>query len=136
MKTENKETLDRHYHHWKTLRDAQYLRGLNVHERADMLRILREEFWPGYTYDEWCSSCVTQMVTHLYQRYDKWLSEQPVVVAATFPVNNKPIITLREPTPEEEKAIMDGLNQLAQSISESGKQLTEHKPPNKKHRRK
>jgi hypothetical protein len=31
---------------------------------------------------------------------------------------------------------MDGLNQLAQSISESGKQLTEHKPPKKKHRRK
>lgn len=96
MTPSNKATLDKHYHHWVTLRDAQYLRGLNIHEREDMVRVLREEFWPGYTYDEWCSSCVADMVRTLYTRYDKWLSEQPppepepIIVAATFPVNDKP----------------------------------------------
>lgn len=98
MTPSNKATLDKHYHHWRTLRDAQYLRGLNIHEREDMVRVLREEFWPGYTYDGWCGSCVADMVRTLYTRYDKWLSEQPppepepIIVAASFPVNDKPEI--------------------------------------------
>lgn len=77
MTPSNKTRLDELYGFWRTLRDAQYMRGMNYREKADMLRILREEFWPGYTYDEWCSSCVVDMVKALYTRYDKWLSEQP-----------------------------------------------------------
>jgi hypothetical protein len=73
----NKATLDKHYHHWITLRDAQYMRGLNIHERADMVRVLREEFRPGYSYDEWCPTCIADMVRTLYQEYDKWVAGQP-----------------------------------------------------------
>lgn len=77
MKEHNKEILDKHYHHWQTLRDAQYLKGLNIHEREDIVRVLREEWYPGYTYDAWCGDCMASMVKEVYQRYDKWLSEQP-----------------------------------------------------------
>jgi hypothetical protein len=99
MTPSNITTLEKHYHHWITLRDGQYLRGLNIHEREDMLRVLREEFWPGYTYDEWCGSCVVDMVKEVYSRYDKWKGEQPaptptpdapLLVHATFPLNEKP----------------------------------------------
>lgn len=101
MTPSNKTRLDELYGFWRTLRDAQYMRGMNYREKSDMLRILREEFWPGYTYDEWCSSCVADMVKALYTRYDKWLSEQPppepeptppdapIIVAASFPVHEK-----------------------------------------------
>lgn len=121
MTEANRKRLDELYGFWRTLRDAQYLRGLNIHEREDMVRVLREEFWPGYTYDEWCGSCVADMVRTLYTRYDKWLSEQPkeidplpavivppdepptsesITVAATFPVNDKP-----EQTEEVKKVV-------------------------------
>jgi hypothetical protein len=94
MTPSNIATLDKHYHHWLTLRDGGYLRGLNVHERTDMHRVLQEEFWPGYVYDEWCGSCVADMVKEVYSRYDKWKAEQPkaepIVVAASFPVHDKP----------------------------------------------
>jgi hypothetical protein len=112
MKQHNITTLEKHYHHWITLRDGQYLRGLNIHEREDMLRVLREEFWPGYTYDEWCGSCVADMVKEVYSRYDKWKGEQPapvieptppyeapLVVHATFPMNDKPVF--KEPENKE-----------------------------------
>lgn len=98
MKQHNIDTLEKHYHHWITLRDG-YVRGLNVHERTDMHRVLQEEFWPGYVYDEWCGSCVASMVKEVYSRYDKWKAEQPVptptpdaplVVHATFPAHDKP----------------------------------------------
>jgi len=90
MKPENKQFLEDNYHHWITLRDAQFLRGLNANEREGMMRVMSEEFQPGYTCDLWCNSCVVGMVTRLFTLYDQWKAEQPIVVAAAFPLNEQP----------------------------------------------
>jgi hypothetical protein len=148
MTPSNITTLEKHYHHWITLRDGQYLRGLNIHEREDMLRVLREEFWPGYTYDEWCGSCVADMVKEVYSRYDKWKAEQPKEepvfiseeeilkahqvpieifgVAATFPAHDKP-----EEVPE-----IKNIWTPEGYTMESTDKTVEIGKPNKKHHRK
>lgn len=92
MKPENKAFLDAHRHHYDTLIKAFYMKGLNANERDGMVRVMREEFQPGYNTDLWCSPCVADMVRLLYQRYDLWISlqpkEEPAVIEnvhATFP---------------------------------------------------
>jgi hypothetical protein len=89
MKPENKAFLDANRHHYETFKKAQYMRHLNAHEREGMQRVMREEFQPGYNSDLWCPPCVADMVVKLYERYDEWLSQQPVTVHANFP-SNKP----------------------------------------------
>lgn len=85
---------------------------LDASERENFQRIIREEFWPGYQTDLWCSSCAFKMVELLHQKFEEWLSieearqklqaetaaieaevkpEEPLVVAASFPVNEKPL---------------------------------------------
>lgn len=107
MKTENRKFLDDNYHHWITLRDAFYIRHLDGNTRSNMMRIMAEEFWPGYTSDLWCPTCVADMVKLLYQRYDKWILENPdpasvpepeklpapeaITVAANFPAHSEPL---------------------------------------------
>jgi hypothetical protein len=89
MKPENKQFLEANYHHWVTLRDAQFLRGLNANEREGMVRVMAEEFQPGYTCDLWCPTCVFEMVKSLYTRYEQWKLDnpEPIEVAASFPSN-------------------------------------------------
>lgn len=77
MKPENKKFLDDNRHHHDTLTKAFYLKGLNGNEREGMVRVMREEFQPGYTVDLWCPTCAADMVIHLYRYYDNWLSAQP-----------------------------------------------------------
>lgn len=89
MKPENLKFLEDTYHHWQTLRDAQYLKGLNGHEREGMQRVMAEEFRPGYTADLWCPSCVADMVRLLYTSYDQWKIDNPVKIEE--PVNAEPV---------------------------------------------
>jgi hypothetical protein len=98
MKAENKEFLEANLHHWITLRDSLYLRGLNASEREGMQRVMAEEFSPGYTTDLWCAPCVADMVRLLYTRYEQWkeqnkepeiIKEEPLIVKANFPHNPK-----------------------------------------------
>lgn len=90
MKPENEAVLKKHHHHWETIKNAQYLRGMNIHERGDMLRVMREEFQPNF---ETCMGCPTDLynfVKRLYTLYEKWKAEQPITVAANFPYHEKP----------------------------------------------
>lgn len=77
MKPENKAFLDANRHHYDTIIKAGYVKHLNAHERERMVRVMNEEFQPGYTADLWCPPCVFDMVKLLYQRYDAWLASQP-----------------------------------------------------------
>jgi hypothetical protein len=74
MKPENRKFLDDNRHHHFTLVNAQYMKGLNANERDGMLRVMGEEFQPGYYTDLWCPPCVSDMVLLLYRRYDEWLA--------------------------------------------------------------
>lgn len=98
MKPENRKFLEDNRHHYDTLRNAFYIRHLNAGEREGMVRVMGEEFAPGYTADLWCSPCVADMVTLLYTRYDAWLAAQPkeqtevvstkpLIIASNFPSN-------------------------------------------------
>lgn len=107
MKPENKEFLEANYHHWDTLRKADFIRNLSGNERSDMQRVMGEEFQPGYATDLWCSPCVADMVRHLYTRYDQWKAEnekktepaelpippkadEPIIVQTGFPKQDPP----------------------------------------------
>lgn len=90
MKQENIEFLEANKHHCETVTKAGYVKHLNAHEREGMLRVMREEFIPGYTVDLWCPPCLFDMVKLLYSQYEKWQQQNPIKVHETFPENDKP----------------------------------------------
>jgi hypothetical protein len=101
MKPENREILDANRHHYETATKAGFVKHFNAREKEDLLRVMREEFQPGYYYDMWCSPCVFDFIKLIYQHYDKWLASQPKEehkpvepptienVYATFPSHKK-----------------------------------------------
>lgn len=72
MKPENRKFLEDNEHTWITLRDAGYMMGLDGNTRSEMVRVLSEEFQPGYATDLWCPPCVADMVTLLYRYFNDW----------------------------------------------------------------
>jgi hypothetical protein len=95
MRPENKQILDSLEHFHTTFIRNQTIQGLTVQNKADLLKVMREEFWPGYTYDEWCGECVGRFITIIYRKYNEWkevhvepVKDVPKVkMKATFPKN-------------------------------------------------
>lgn len=95
MKPENKQILDALEHFHTTFIRNQTIQGLTVQNKADLLRVMREEFWPGYTYDEWCGDCVGRFLITVYRKYNEWkaaniepVKDVPKIkMKATFPKN-------------------------------------------------
>ena len=63
----------------------------------DLLRIVREEFYPAYSYKGDCGDCLFTLVKTLYITYDKWkatqpkiVQEEPLIVATGFPKDEPP----------------------------------------------
>lgn len=77
MKPENKQLLDQYRNYHTTLVKAGYMMGLDGSTRSNMVRIITEEFQPGYATDLWCPPCVSDMVLLLYRHYDTWLANNP-----------------------------------------------------------
>lgn len=90
MNPENKIFLDDHRFVYDEILNAQTAKKANAF-KTDLIRILREEFYPGYAVTEDCVSCLFEVVRLLYTKYDQWLKDQeakepvPVKVHATFP---------------------------------------------------
>ena len=85
MKKENKEFLDSNRHFYEQMLRADTLSGLGHQTKTEMERVMRDEFNPGYTADLNCATCIFEMVKRLYHNYDRWLSDNPIKVAANFP---------------------------------------------------
>lgn len=102
MKQENLEILKRHEHLFTTLRDAQYMKGMNVGEKRDLLKVMQEEFIPKYQVDLWCPNCVATLVKKVYRHYEMWKEKQvapepiaePITVHATFPYQEPEFVQL------------------------------------------
>lgn len=77
MRPENKKFLEDNERTWITLRDAGYMIGLDGNTRSEMVRVIREEFQPGYATDLWCPPCVADMVTLLYRYFNEWRDKHP-----------------------------------------------------------
>jgi hypothetical protein len=90
MNQENKQFLDEHRFVYDEIIKAETAKKANLF-KTDLIRILREEFYPGYAVTEDCVSCLFEVVRLLYTKYDQWLKEQqvkplqPVKVHASFP---------------------------------------------------
>jgi len=85
MTSENKKILDDNRNFYESLAGpAQTLRGLNQHQKNDLLKVAREEFF-GHQYspDMWCPPCVADFILSVYRAYDK----QSLTVSANFPSN-------------------------------------------------
>jgi hypothetical protein len=74
MQLKNYIYLKQNEHHWRTLRDAQFIKHLNQHEKEGLERVMAEEFSPNYRADLWCPTCVGEMVRELYTRFESWVS--------------------------------------------------------------
>jgi hypothetical protein len=100
MKPENKAILDANRHHYETATKAGYVKHFNAKEKEDLLRVMREEFQPGYYFDMWCPPCVFDFIKLIYQRYDAWIAAQPKEptehIHATFPKIDPPKNTSNE----------------------------------------
>jgi hypothetical protein len=77
MKPENKAILDKNRSHHLTATKAGFVKGFNAREKEELLRVMREEFQPGYTTDMWCSPCIFDFIKLIYKHYDAWLEAQP-----------------------------------------------------------
>jgi len=94
---QNKAVLDAHEHFYTTFMRSQTITGLSATVKNDLLRVMREEFWPGYSYDEWCPHCVGAFLQQVYAKYDDWKKaniepvqpeqQQTIKIRATFPKN-------------------------------------------------
>jgi hypothetical protein len=73
MSPENIKTLNAYRHHWEAWRDLQMFNQLDYSVREALLRVIREEFDPGYLTNLWCSPCVVGMLKLAYTQYDKYL---------------------------------------------------------------
>jgi len=77
MKAANILTLEKHRHFHDTLIKAHYVKGLNYIEKEDMLRVYREEWAPNASPDLWCGECLADFIKDLYNRFDKYLENNP-----------------------------------------------------------
>lgn len=86
MTPENKSILDdlRHFH-TSLSGPAQTLRGLNQHQKNDLVNAGKEFFGPKYSPDLWCPTCVGEMIMRVYGAYDKLLNDQSLTVCTGFP---------------------------------------------------
>lgn len=97
MSPANKHILDAHEHFYTTFAKAQTINGMSHNVKRELLNVMREEFWPGYTYDEWCPHCVGKFLSDVYRKYEEWKraniepvkDQPPITVKATFPQNKQ-----------------------------------------------
>lgn len=121
MKPANRKFLEDNRHHHDTLIRAFYLRHLDAPTREGLMRVMAEEFQPGYTADLWCPVCVSDMVKMVYRVYDDWLARQPPevpVIDLTIDAKSKMLYDLMDATKKD----------LYQILAEDSKLLS---PPGK-----
>jgi hypothetical protein len=103
MNPANKAVLDDYRRFHDTLTKAGYLMGLSGSERSEMVRIIREEWMPGYATDLWCGPCVANMVLLCYRYYDDYLAKEAAktTVESTpySPVDSEPAVVAPDPAP-------------------------------------
>lgn len=85
MKPENKKFLDDNRRYHTTLVQAHFMAMLDGNTRSEFVRVMNEEFQPGYTADLWCPPCVSDMVLAVYRRYDEYLAANPEPVPIAEP---------------------------------------------------
>ena len=105
MKPENKAILDANRHHYETATKAGYVKHFNAREKEDLLRVMQEEFQPGYHYDMWCGPCIFDFIKLIYQRYDAWLAAQPKEEPTETPVIENIHATFPKQDPNEKDII-------------------------------
>jgi hypothetical protein len=104
MKPENIEFLEKHF---IEPYPSHMMNGTNAYQEIvraetdfharlilnDLLRIMHEEFYPGYQINpDSCISCLSDMVKLMYRRYMEWKEANPASplqkVHASFPKNH------------------------------------------------
>lgn len=83
---QHKEVLDKHVAHWETLRDAGYISNLD-NPKFQELKTVYEETVNAGPVNQYCNSCVAEMITRLYRAYEA--SKQAEVKAAVKPASPK-----------------------------------------------
>lgn len=75
MTKEQQAILDKHSHHWNTLRDLGFVANLDS-AVIDDLQAVHNQILPPYQYTRWCGECVAELVRNTYRAFDRWKAEQ------------------------------------------------------------
>lgn len=77
MKANNRKFLDEQRGVYNTLVNAGFIMNLSNETRQELLRIIREEFSPGYLCCMHCNADVAAMVRYVFVQYDAFLAANP-----------------------------------------------------------
>lgn len=71
MSPENTNFLNENRFHYDILVRAGYVKQIDYGVRERLLKIIQQEFDPGYMANLWCGDCVMSMIKFCYEQYDK-----------------------------------------------------------------
>lgn len=80
MKQSSIEILEKHKHHWFTLKNAGYINNLDYPVKLEIQSVIQAELDPHYHENLWCGECLTNMIRRIYTHYEKYLESQQVEV--------------------------------------------------------
>ncbi|CAB5217708.1 hypothetical protein UFOVP208_5 [uncultured Caudovirales phage] len=83
MNQESKLFLDENRRHYETLTKAGFVQHLSSEVRETYLRIIRENFSPGYLCCLHCSADIAKMIEYVYTQFDKLPKEVEPVKSKT-----------------------------------------------------
>lgn len=99
--------------------------------KADLYRIMKQEFLPGYSYLDDCGSCLFDMTNLLYRLFDEWKEKQHNLIIRHDENGDALLVKANFPSHKEEDIITDrGAEPNRHSERES---LTKEFHKNKKH---
>lgn len=73
MNAENKAYLYEKYYHWYVLNNWGYLKDVNMDERRNFARIMREEFDPRFVGCLTCPASVAELVRNVFVNFEGYL---------------------------------------------------------------
>lgn len=76
MKASNTAFLEAHRGIWTMYQRAQIVVHIDAATKDGLLRVIHEEFDPGYLVNMWCGACVIDMLKYVYGQYEQWLQAQ------------------------------------------------------------
>ena len=70
MRADNRKSLERYRSQYEAWVNDDVLYDLDGSARNEILRIIREEWAPGYQVNVWCGKCVADMLVFAFKNMD------------------------------------------------------------------
>lgn len=75
MQQSSIDILEKHYHYWITLRDADYIKYMDYQVKQELLSVACKEIGLCNV-SLWCGNCLAEMIRSIYRHYDNYKTKQ------------------------------------------------------------